>query len=80
VNVFSTRSLRIASRPGKVIGLSVARSFEWQSLDDSTRRGLERAAVVGEQIVDDATFSPPRAGTPPAQPMDPLTERENRCS
>jgi DNA-binding NarL/FixJ family response regulator len=25
-----------------------------------------------------ATFSPPRAGTPPAQPVDPLTEREEQ--
>jgi hypothetical protein len=36
------------------IGLSVARGFEWQTLDDAAKRGLARAAVVAEQIVDDA--------------------------
>jgi len=36
------------------IGLSVAKGFEWQGLDDATRRGLARAAVTAEQINEDA--------------------------
>jgi hypothetical protein len=34
------------------IGLSAARGFEWQTLDDATKRGLARAIKAGEQIVD----------------------------
>ena len=34
------------------IGLSVGGGFEWKTLDDATRKGLERAVTVGEQIVD----------------------------
>ena len=34
------------------IGLSVGNGFEWQTLDEPTRRGLARAAKAGEQIVD----------------------------
>ena len=34
------------------IGLSVSKGFEWQGLDDATKRGLTRAAKTGEQIVD----------------------------
>lgn len=36
------------------IGLSVGRGFDWERLDEPTRRGLERAAVVVDEIVDDA--------------------------
>ncbi len=36
------------------IGLSVARGFEWMTLDDATKRGLTRAAVTAEQIIQDA--------------------------
>ena len=36
------------------IGLSVAKGFEWQALDDATKRGLTRAAVTAEQIIEDA--------------------------
>ena len=36
------------------IGLSVARGFEWETLDDATKRGLARAAVTAEQINEDA--------------------------
>jgi hypothetical protein len=36
------------------IGLSVAGGFDWERLDETTRRGLERAAVVVDEIVDDA--------------------------
>lgn len=35
------------------IGLSVARGFEWQSLDEATKRGLARAAVTAAQIIED---------------------------
>jgi hypothetical protein len=35
------------------IGLSVGRGFAWQGLDAPTRRGLARAALVAEQIIDD---------------------------
>jgi hypothetical protein len=34
------------------IGLSVSSGFEWQGLDDATKRGLARAVKTGEQIVD----------------------------
>ena len=34
------------------IGLSVGKGFEWQALDEATKRGLARAAKVGPQIVD----------------------------
>jgi hypothetical protein len=34
------------------VGLSVARGFAWQGLDEATRRGLARAAQAGERIVD----------------------------
>ena len=34
------------------IGLSVSKGFEWQGLDEATRRGLARAIKTGEQIVD----------------------------
>lgn len=34
------------------IGLSVGKGFEWQTLDEPTRRGLVRATKAGEQIVD----------------------------
>jgi hypothetical protein len=36
------------------IGLSVLDGFDWKGLDESTRRGLERAAIVVDEIVDDA--------------------------
>ena len=41
------------------IGLSVARGFEWQSLDESTLAGLRRAAPMVETIIDErwATMS-----------------------
>jgi hypothetical protein len=35
------------------IGLSVAKGFEWQKLDDPTKRGLARAAVTAQAIIDD---------------------------
>ncbi|WP_420995268.1 DUF1254 domain-containing protein [Cupriavidus sp. 30B13] len=34
------------------IGLSVGGGFQWQSLDEATRRGLARAIAAGGQIVD----------------------------
>jgi hypothetical protein len=34
------------------IDLSVSKGFEWQGLDDATKRGLARAIKMGEQIVD----------------------------
>ena len=34
------------------IGLSVGNGFAWKTLDDPTKRGLARAAKIGEQIVD----------------------------
>jgi hypothetical protein len=34
------------------IGLSVGNGFEWQVLDEATKRGLARAVKVGSQIVD----------------------------
>ena len=36
------------------IGLSVANGFDWNALDDPTRRGLARAAIAAEQIIEDA--------------------------
>ncbi|MFL5607088.1 MAG: DUF1254 domain-containing protein, partial [Gemmatimonadaceae bacterium] len=39
------------------IGLGVARGFEWRGLDDATTRGLARATVAGERIVDAAWAS-----------------------
>ena len=35
------------------IGLSVAKGFQWQALDDAMKRGLTRAAVTAEQINED---------------------------
>lgn len=34
------------------IGLSTAKGFEWQTLDEATKRGLARAVKTGGQIVD----------------------------
>jgi hypothetical protein len=34
------------------VGLSVGKGFEWQALDEPTRRGLARAIKVGSQVVD----------------------------
>lgn len=34
------------------IGLSVGKGFEWQSLDEASKRGLVRAAKTGPQLVD----------------------------
>ena len=34
------------------IGLSVGKGFEWQALDEPTKRGLARAAKAGPQIID----------------------------
>jgi hypothetical protein len=34
------------------IGLSVGKGFAWETLDESTKRGLARAVKVGAQIVD----------------------------
>jgi len=34
------------------IGLSVGRGFQWQGLDNDTRRGLARAIKTGERIID----------------------------
>ena len=34
------------------IGLSVGKGFEWQTLDEATRRGLAGAITAGSQIVD----------------------------
>ena len=34
------------------IGLNVGKGFEWQTLDEPTRRGLARAIKVGSQVVD----------------------------
>jgi hypothetical protein len=34
------------------IGLSVAKGFDWQALDEPSKRGLVRAAKTAEQIVD----------------------------
>lgn len=61
------------------IGLSVGQGFEWQSLDEATKRGLERAIRTGEQIIDNKwaatgeitngwkyTFAGGRAGFDPA--------------
>ncbi|MDW9844109.1 DUF1214 domain-containing protein [Sinorhizobium meliloti] len=36
----------------KQIGLSVGGGFQWKSLDEATKKGLERAIKTGEQIVD----------------------------
>lgn len=38
------------------IGLSVARGFQWQTLDEPTKRGLARAAATASAIIDD-TFA-----------------------
>ena len=35
-----------------VIGLTVAHGFDWQGLDDDTRRGLARAIPAAEAIID----------------------------
>ncbi|MHA6739086.1 DUF1254 domain-containing protein [Rhodococcus erythropolis] len=34
------------------IGLTLTGGFRWDDLDESTRRGLARAAVIAEQIID----------------------------
>lgn len=34
------------------IGLSVGKGFEWQMLDEPTKRGLIRAAKAAPQIID----------------------------
>jgi hypothetical protein len=39
------------------IGLSVAKGFEWNGLDEGRRRGLARAITAGERIVDAAWAS-----------------------
>lgn len=36
------------------IGLSVAKGFEWKTLEEPAKRGLARAAVTAGQIVEDA--------------------------
>ena len=36
------------------IGLGVAKGFQWQTLDEPTKRGLARAVAAGEPIVDAA--------------------------
>jgi hypothetical protein len=36
------------------IGLSAGKGFEWQTLDETTKRGLIRAVPVADQIIDDA--------------------------
>jgi len=36
------------------IGLSVAKGFDWQGLDEPAKRGLARAAVTAEAIIEDA--------------------------
>lgn len=38
------------------IGLSVAKGFDWQNLDEPTRRGLARGAVTAAAIIED-TFA-----------------------
>ena len=61
------------------IGLSVGKGFEWQTLDDATKRGLARATSIGPHIVDSKwaaageitngwkyTFAGGRAGFDPA--------------
>jgi hypothetical protein len=35
------------------IGLSVAKGFDWKNLDEPTKRGLARAAVTAQAIIDD---------------------------
>jgi hypothetical protein len=40
------------------VGPSVATGFEWQEVDDATRRGLSRATKTAEQIID--RLRPPR--------------------
>jgi hypothetical protein len=35
------------------IGLSVANGFEWQTLDEPTKRGLARAAITATAIIED---------------------------
>jgi hypothetical protein len=42
-----------AARP---IGLSVAKGFDWQNLDEPTKRGLARAAVTADAIIEE-TYS-----------------------
>ena len=36
----------------KPIGLSVAKGFDWQALDEPSKRGLSRSGKAAEQIVD----------------------------
>jgi hypothetical protein len=38
----------------KQIGLSASKGFEWQALDEPTKRGLARAVHIADQIIDDA--------------------------
>jgi hypothetical protein len=35
------------------IGLSVAKGFDWQGLDEPTKRRLARAAITAQAIIDD---------------------------
>lgn len=39
------------------IGLSVANGFDWKSLDEPTKKGLARAAVAADRIIEDAYLS-----------------------
>ena len=48
----STDSTDELIRSFQQIGLSVGKGFQWQGLDDATKRGLARAAQAGELIVD----------------------------
>ena len=47
-----SRLQRHPCRRASSIGLSVSKGFEWQGLDEATKRGLARAIKSGEQIVD----------------------------
>ncbi|MDW8850794.1 DUF1214 domain-containing protein [Flavobacterium sp. MMLR14_040] len=38
----------------KQIGLSVSKGFEWQTLDEPTKKGLAKSVAAAEQIIDDA--------------------------
>lgn len=37
-----------------IIGLSTKNGFEWQKLDEPTKRGLIRAAETAEKIIDNS--------------------------
>ncbi len=39
------------------IGLSAEKGFDWQSLDEPAKRGLARAAVVADQLVENAKLT-----------------------